>query len=135
MKADDIPLGALTETDQAALDHLASRQDDMLARTIGWSKVNTGSYNTDGLKTFAPMLAEAFAETEATVELVETAPIDSVKASGEVVGFQSGPVLRATPAPMRRTKLSSPAIMTPSFKKGLSPKPPTLAAGNGTARA
>jgi len=99
MKADDIPLGALTETDQAALDHLATRQEAMLARTIGWSKVNTGSYNTDGLKSFAPMLAEAFAETEASVELIETTPIDSVKANGEVVGFQSGPVLRAVARP------------------------------------
>jgi len=88
MKADEIPLGDLTEIDQTALDALAKRQDAMLARTISWSKVNTGSYNTEGLKTFAPMLAEAFAETKATVELIETAPIDSVKASGEIEGFQ-----------------------------------------------
>jgi len=95
MKADNISLGELTKTDQAALDALAARQDAMLARTIAWSKVNTGSYNADGLKTFAPLLAEAFAETEAEVELITTAPIETVKASGEVEGFQSGPVLRA----------------------------------------
>ena len=99
MKADDIPLGALTKTAQAALDHLATRQDAMLARTIGWSKHNTGSYNTDGLLRFAAQLYEAFEETEADVELHVTDPIDSVKASGEVVGFQSGPVLRAVARP------------------------------------
>ena len=99
MKSDDIPLGELTDIDQAALDHLAGQQEAMLARTIGWSKHNTGSYNTDGLKTFAPLLAAAFGETEAEVELIETAPIDSVKDNGEVEGFQSGPVLRATARP------------------------------------
>ncbi|MEP3655822.1 MAG: hydrolase [Litorimonas sp.] len=99
MRADQIPLGELTETDQAALDALAKRQDAMLARTIGWSKVNTGSYNSAGLQAFAPMLAEAFAETEAVVELIETKPIENVKPTGEIEGFQSGPVLRATARP------------------------------------
>jgi len=80
MNADNIPLGELTDLDQATLDKLAARQDAMLARTIAWSKINTGSYNAEGLKTFAPMLAEAFAETDAVVELLETQPIESVKA-------------------------------------------------------
>jgi len=99
MNADNIPLGELTDLDQAALDALALRQEAMLTRTIAWSKVNTGSYNTEGLKTFAPILAEAFAETEAVVELLETQPIESVKATGEVEDFQSGPVLRAVARP------------------------------------
>ncbi|MEP4052569.1 MAG: hydrolase [Litorimonas sp.] len=99
MRADQIPLGELTEIDQAALDALAKRQDAMLARTIGWSKVNTGSYNSAGLQAFAPMLADAFAETEAVVELIETKPIENVKPTGEIEGFQSGPVLRATARP------------------------------------
>ena len=99
MKADNIPLGALTKTDQAALDHLATRQEAMLARTIGWSRHNTGSYNTDGLLRFAAKLYEAFEETEAEVELHVTNPIDNVKANGEIEGFQSGPVLHAVARP------------------------------------
>lgn len=99
MKADNIPLGELTEVDAAALAALADRQDAMLARTIAWSKVNTGSYNTDGLQRFAPMLEQAFAETEAYVELLPTTPIENVKSNGEVEGFQSGPVLRAVARP------------------------------------
>ena len=63
MNADNIPLGELTDLDHAALKALAKRQDVMLARTIGWSKINTGSHNSAGLQAFAPMLAEAFAET------------------------------------------------------------------------
>ena len=99
MNADNLPLGELTDLDQAALDRLAKRQEAMLARTIGWSKINTGSHNSAGLQAFAPMLAEAFAETEAVVELLPTAPIENVKANGEVEGFQSGPVLRAVARP------------------------------------
>jgi len=45
------------------------------------------------------MLAEAFGETDAAVELIETVPIDSVKSTGEIIGFQSGPVLRAVARP------------------------------------
>jgi len=99
MRADQIPLGELTETDKTALSDLTKRQDAMLVRTIGWSKINTGSYNGVGLQTFAPMLAEAFGETEAVVELIETKPIENVKPTGEIEGFQSGPVLRATARP------------------------------------
>lgn len=99
MKADNIPLGELTEIDRAALEALGKRQDAMLARTIGWSKINTGSYNSAGLQRFAPMLAEAFGETEAEVALIETTPIENVKPTGEIEGFQSGPVLQATARP------------------------------------
>ena len=99
MNADKLPLGELTDIDRAALAVLATRQDAMLARTIGWSKVNTGSYNSAGLAAFAPMLADAFAETQAKVELIPTAPIDSVKDNGEIEGFQSGPVFRAVARP------------------------------------
>jgi len=99
MKADHIPLGQRTKIDDAALAKLAKRQDAMLARTIGWSKINTGSWNAEGLNKFAPLLAEAFAETEATVELVRTDPIEKVDANGVMQGFQSGPVLRATARP------------------------------------
>ena len=99
MNADNIPLGELTDLDQMALDRLAARQDAMLARTIAWSKVNTGSYNAEGLQRFAPMLAEAFAETEAKVELLDTKPIENIQANGEIEDFQSGPVLRAVARP------------------------------------
>jgi len=70
MNADKLPLGDLTDLDKAALDTLAKRQEAMLTRTIAWSKINTGSYNADGLQAFAPKLATAFGETEAAVELL-----------------------------------------------------------------
>ena len=99
MNADKLPLGDLTDLDKAALDALAKRQEAMLTRTIAWSKINTGSYNADGLHAFAPKLATAFGETEAAVELLKTEPIQNVKANGQIEAFQSGPVLRAVARP------------------------------------
>lgn len=99
MRADDLPLGELSEIDKTALAALAKRQPAMLARTVGWSKINTGSYNSAGLKTFAPLLVEAFGETEAHVELIDTDPIETIDDKGEVQGFQTGPVFRAVARP------------------------------------
>ncbi|GGX68359.1 acetylornithine deacetylase [Litorimonas cladophorae] len=118
MNVDHIPLGKLTETDQVALDKIAARQDDMLARTIGWSKINTGSWNAAGLNDFSKVLAEVFGETEAVVELVPTAPIEKVDAKGNMQGFQSGPVLRATARPDAPNQIVMTGHYDTVFPKG-----------------
>lgn len=99
MRADDIPLGELSALDKTALAALAKRQDAMLARTVGWAKVNTGSWNADGLNTLAPMIVDAFGETEAKVDLIKTGLIEKVDGKGVMQGFQSGPVIRAVARP------------------------------------
>lgn len=92
-------LSDLTSTDQAALDHVATQQAAMLDRVLGWAKINTGSWNTDGLTTLAPMIAEALRETGADVEIVTAPPIETINAKGEVDAFETGPILRATQRP------------------------------------
>ncbi len=118
MNAYQIPLGDLTELDRIALDKLAGRQDDMLARTISWSKINTGSWNADGLNAFAPMLAKAFAETDAVVELIPTALIEKVDAKGEMQGFQSGPMFRAVARPDAPNQIVMTGHYDTVFPKG-----------------
>jgi glutamate carboxypeptidase len=118
MKADDLPLGELSDLDRAALDHLATRQDAMLARTIGWSKINTGSWNAEGLNSFAPLLVEAFDETDATAELIKTDLIEKVDAKGVMQGFQSGPVFRATARPNAPIQLVLTGHYDTVFPKG-----------------
>ena len=118
MKADDIPLGELSPIDKAALERLAKRQPAMLARTIAWSKINTGSWNTDGLKQFAPKLVEAFSETEAAVELVDLAPIEKVNAKGEVTAFSTGPVFRAVARPDAPSQIIFTGHYDTVFPKG-----------------
>ncbi|MEL7093783.1 MAG: hypothetical protein AAFN94_18875, partial [Pseudomonadota bacterium] len=66
----------------------------MTERTVAWSKVNTGSWNTAGLKGFAPTLADAFAELDAHVALEEAKPFDKVTDKGETETIETGPILR-----------------------------------------
>ncbi|MEM7727658.1 MAG: hydrolase [Pseudomonadota bacterium] len=92
-------LSDLNDADRAALDHLATRQDAMLDRVVGWAKTNTGSWNADGLRNLAPRIADALRETGAVVEIVDTPPIETIDAKGEVDAFDTGPVLRAVQRP------------------------------------
>lgn len=92
-------LSDLNAADQAALTHVATRQDAMLDRVLGWAKVNTGSWNTDGLTTLAPMIADALRETGADVEIVTAPPIETINDKGNVDAFETGPILRATQRP------------------------------------
>ena len=130
MNADKLPLGELTDLDQTALGALAKRQDAMLARTIGWSKINTGSHNTDGLKAFAPLLAEAFGETEASVELVATNLIENIKANGEIENVETGPVVKAVTRPDAPHQVIFTGHYDTVFPKGTLPRLQISAAGS-----
>lgn len=94
-----VNLADLNAADRAALDHVATRQDAMLDRVLGWAAVNTGSWNADGLKQLAPSIAEALRETGAEVEIVNAPPIEKINAKGETDAFHTGPVLRAVQRP------------------------------------
>ncbi|MEP1230096.1 MAG: hydrolase [Litorimonas sp.] len=97
MKADniDIDLQDLSDADKAVLDLLKSRQSAMKDRVMGWSAVNTGSWNADGLNAFSKLLAQALSETQAQVDFIPTQAIEKVNDKGEMSEFQSGPVVRA----------------------------------------
>ena len=88
-------LGQLTPADKAAIALVNSRQMDMLARVIEWSKINTGSWNKDGLEAFAKILKSAFAETEAQIEYLTTDKAQIIDDKGEVSHFQSAPIICA----------------------------------------
>lgn len=92
-------LSDLNAADKAALDHLETRQDDMLARVVSWSEINTGSWNADGLKTLAPTIANALSETGADVEILDAPAIETINDKGAVDAFETGPVLRAVQRP------------------------------------
>jgi len=61
--------------------------------------VNTGSWNVDGLKAFAPMLAEAFSELDADVRLDEAPPFEAVTSQGQTEAIYTGPILRVSSRP------------------------------------
>ena len=92
-------LTELTPLDEAARERLNDAAQAMIARTSAWSDVNTGSWNTAGLKAFAPILAEAFSELEADVELVQTEGFEAVADNGKAEAQETGPVLQITARP------------------------------------
>ena len=92
-------LSKKSREDVAALERIEAASDAMLARTISWSKVNTGSWNVDGLKAFAPTLEEAFAELEAEVSLEAGKPFDKITDAGETETIETSGVLRVRARP------------------------------------
>ena len=92
-------LSDLNAADEAALTATRDAQDAMLDRVKGWSAVNTGSWNADGLRDLAPKIADALRETGAKVEQIDSPTIETINAKGEVNGFDTGPILRATRRP------------------------------------
>lgn len=92
-------LSSLTREDEAAREQLAAAAADMVARTRGWSAINTGSYNIGGLKTLAPKLADAFSALEADVALTEGPGFENIGADGRVSEMHSGPIIEVVSRP------------------------------------
>lgn len=89
----------VSDEDAEARERLLAANGDMLARTLDWAQINTGSWNGEGLKTLAPRLADAFAELEAEVRLEPSKPFETVTDRGEALEIETGPVLRVTARP------------------------------------
>ncbi len=89
-------LSTLSPDDEAARERLYASAPEMLDRTRGWSAHNTGSQNTDGLKRFAPKLAEAFSALEADIQLVQGPGFESVDADGRISETHTGPIIEIT---------------------------------------
>lgn len=89
-------ISTLSPDDEAARERLYAAAPDMLARTRTWSAHNTGSLNTEGLKAFAPKLADAFSALEADIQLVDGPGFESVGADGKTSEVHSGPIIEIT---------------------------------------
>src|SRR5687768_11427842 len=63
---------------------------DMLRQVEGWSAINTGSRNLDGLATLAARLAGAFADLPGEVRLTEPTPVDAIDAAGKAYEVEHG---------------------------------------------
>lgn len=88
-----------TDEDNAALARLEPRADRMLAQTIEWAKVNTGSYHVEGLERFAPTLAAAFGELEAKVTLDRGPAMQMVDTTGAPEMIETAPIINVAARP------------------------------------
>ncbi|MEO0753201.1 MAG: hydrolase [Pseudomonadota bacterium] len=93
------PLTVLTREDEAARERLSDANAAMVDRTCNWSAFNTGSWNTSGLKAFAPTLTDAFSALDADVVAVPARPFEIVTNKGTVEAVETGPVIRVTARP------------------------------------
>ena len=91
--------------DEAALALIETRRDAMISQTIEWAKINTGSWNAEGLQTFAPILQDALSQLDAEVVSHPTKPIEKINDQGEKTYFQSGPVFTVTARPEAPVKI------------------------------
>ncbi len=80
----------------------------MLARTLAWAEVNSGTANLAGLSHMAGMLADEFSVLPGTLSLHDPAPAKRVDASGNLqdVGYGRHLVLRVRPEAQRRVILT-----------------------------
>ncbi|MBI1188748.1 MAG: hydrolase [Alphaproteobacteria bacterium] len=77
-----------------ALDDLGAGVDALVARTMAWSDVNSGSRHLAGLARMADILADAFAALPGPVERIPLAPTERVTAAGEIAAQEHGEALR-----------------------------------------
>ena len=94
-----IDLSTLSKEDEAARERLAARASDMISQTKQWAGINTGSWNIEGLKQLAPILADAFSELDAEVRLEPGDPFESVNDAGETETTETSSVIRVSSRP------------------------------------
>lgn len=94
-----IDLSTLSKEDEAARERLAARASDMISQTKNWAAINTGSWNVEGLRKLAPILADAFSELDAEVRLDPGDPFESVNDSGETETTETSSIIRVSSRP------------------------------------
>lgn len=94
-----IDLSQKTSEDDAICERVSDLQISMQSRTFEWAKINTGSWNREGLDSLAPQLGDAFSALEADIELIATDPFEKVSNNGWVEAYETGPVIRISSRP------------------------------------
>lgn len=77
----------------------------MLAQTLAWSAVNSGTGNLSGLAAMAGLLADAFSALPGELSLVDPAPAERVQADGRVVPVEHGRHLLLRVRPDARVRM------------------------------
>jgi glutamate carboxypeptidase len=81
-------MGELSKIEQATVERAAA--EPMLDQVLEWSAVNSGSRNLPGLERMAAILADSFSALPGDLELVDSAPVDSVDPAGRLFAIEHG---------------------------------------------
>jgi glutamate carboxypeptidase len=93
----------LASHERAALERI--EHDPMLAQVQHWAATNSGSGNLEGLKATTAMLADGFSALPGEIELKQPAPVDRVRADGQIETVEHGRHLVLTVRPEASTQL------------------------------
>ena len=87
-------LDQLNETDKLVLAKIAGKGDEMCALTVDWSRVNSGSWNAEGLRQMVPLISKRLSILPGDTELIDRGDIPQISAQGKETGHPTGPVIR-----------------------------------------
>lgn len=77
--------------------HWIEQESDWMIETVkSWSKINSGSYNRDGLDRMRPKIMEAFSSLEARVETVDLPSSQIVEKDGAISDIDYAPAIKVS---------------------------------------
>jgi len=88
---------------ELALDVAAAQP--MLAQTLNWAAINSGTANLSGLMTVAGQLAEAFSALPGTIALLEADPVEAILSDGTAATIARGRNLHLVVRPQAPVQL------------------------------
>lgn len=77
----------------------------LLARTLAWSKINSGTTNLKGVRDVGKKLADSFAVLPGDVKLVEPNPVEIVRSDGSKDHIERGEHLTVSVRPEAKTRI------------------------------
>lgn len=89
----------LNKDDHDICARISSLEAEMQQRTLEWARINTGSWNREGLELLAPKLVEAFSVLDAKVTATRADPFERIDDKGQAVGFDTGPIIEVVARP------------------------------------
>ena len=82
-----------------ALEKLDAENEALVARTEAWSRVNSGSFEADGLARMRALLLEAFSDLPGEIGVETLAPTPRIRADGETILIEHGAAIRVRVRP------------------------------------
>lgn len=115
---DTVTLSELNACDQEALARAKTSAETLTEQTIAWARQNTGSWNFEGLRALAPVIAEKAGTLKGQVDLVELEPFETIDDRGRVLENRTGPSIEVTARPEAPVQLVMSGHYDTVFAKG-----------------
>ena len=90
-------MGDLSTAEASVVERASA--EPMLDQVLAWCAINSGSRNLPGLERMAAVLADAFAALPGELQLIDSAPVESVASTGKTFALDHGQNLRVKVRP------------------------------------